>query len=1220
MRNILLYLVLCLFSGQLLAQYPNSANKIRLGNQTTGDGLIHRTTGIPAWTPNSINNAWLAVDTLTGNLYSYQGGTWNLEVAGDLRTVYPQVINKSGADIKRGQAVMVDYNQLVQGDLIRILPADGTGAFSTKLTMGIASTDIANNAEGYITWFGYVREVKESDIMQTGITADVGDILYLSPTQAGRLTDIEPTAPANKVTMALVVRKPTANNITLLVRPSLNEDLGELNDVDLAGLADGQTIVWDSINGKWIAGNVGSVIDTTVIATRAYVNSKVDSTRLVADSILVYYIAGVEVGRDTINIPPAGVTSITAGVGLTGGTITSTGTIAADTSVLATQTYVSTRGYLTTEVDGSVTNEGRLSTTLQVAPNWVDINTNTSGSNPIIVNGSASTGSLVSGTTDTNGGVIALSNDTTVLSTKWFVGSKVDSTRLVQDSILVYYIGGVELRRDTISGVGGGGGISGSGTAGQVTYWSGASAVTGSANFTWTEANRTLGLNTTTTSGSNIIVKNTQQPTLTTVVATQTFAADTVNWTAGTGWTFNGTVAVATAATGDLTYTPAVTITSGNAYQITYTIAAYSAGTITMRVGNANVALPTYNVTNNVVVLLPTSATGGIRFTTSTFTGNIDNFTVVEVSTSAPVVFAGQASAAATLHSPLRMPNATTIAQGGGGAYATGLANNFSGLNTGLRNTTGANNNFFGNNAGANNSSGSSNNFFGGNAGLNNTTGINNNFFGPNAGQLNLTGNQNNFFGNSAGANNRNGFNNNFFGNTAGESNVNGAYNNYFGERAGQFSTSGSNNNFFGNAAGRFNTTGGSNNFFGIQAGEESTTGSNNNFFGDRAGQRNRSGSFNNFIGPLAGAGSGTADTLTGSNNTIVGSTSGRNITAAASGNLVLGNNINLPTGNGSNQVVIKNVIFGTGASGTGTSVATGARVGINQPAPAVIFDIAGTDAMRIPVGTTVQRVGTPAVGMARYNSTTTQYEAYKTAWRRIVTLPDSLPAANTMLFYNSGTSDYSILRVGSGLAIAGDSISASGTATNLTFSGTSSPITLNSDTGTDVRFIAGSGVTLSRGGDSMTIAATAPTRQLANLYVQGAETVVGQFDIERIDLDNGFSLQTAYQTSEFVADSCGITYIGTDTAYVEVTAVGTLVSTANANINFGFIELVNNQFIEATKSSGRLLTSTSLTISTIPAFLQLAPNERLELAVENTSTGTPTITTIKASLTFKKL
>jgi len=236
------------------AQYPNAPNKMRLGAQTTGDGLIFRTNAVPTWTPSSLNNAWLAIDTLTGNAYSYQGGEWRLEVAGDLRTVYPQVINKSGVDIKRGQPVMVDYNQIIQGDLIRILPADGSGTYAGILTMGIASTDIANNAEGFITWFGYVREVKQSDIAETGVTLNVGDILYLSGTQLGKLTNVEPTAPKLRVTMALVVRKPNANNLTILVRPSLNSDLGELNDVDLTGLNDGETIVWDSAGGKWIAG------------------------------------------------------------------------------------------------------------------------------------------------------------------------------------------------------------------------------------------------------------------------------------------------------------------------------------------------------------------------------------------------------------------------------------------------------------------------------------------------------------------------------------------------------------------------------------------------------------------------------------------------------------------------------------------------------------------------------------------------------------------------------------------------------------------------------------------------------------------------------------------------------------------------------------------------------------------------------------------------------
>ena len=365
MKRLILLALAVFTASAAFAQYPNAPNKMRLGAQTTGDGLLYRHAGAPNWTPTGINNAWQSIDTLTGDLYTYRNGTWFLEVKGDLQQVYPVVINKSGVNIKRGEVVSVDTSMLVQGDQIRIMRAIGDGGLSSKLIMGVAATDIADNASGYVVWFGYVRQVKQSEIAQTGITLNAGDILYLSATEPGRLTNVEPTPPALKTTIALVVRKPNANNMTLLVRPKLNEDLRDLNDVDLNGINNGQTIVWDSINTKWIAGDVGSAIDTTTIATKFYVDSKVDSTRLVLDSILVYYTGGVEVGRDTIagvgGGGTAGVTSITAGVGLTGGTITSTGTIAADTAgVLVTKSFLTNQGYTTNT--GTITGSGTTNT------------------------------------------------------------------------------------------------------------------------------------------------------------------------------------------------------------------------------------------------------------------------------------------------------------------------------------------------------------------------------------------------------------------------------------------------------------------------------------------------------------------------------------------------------------------------------------------------------------------------------------------------------------------------------------------------------------------------------------------------------------------------------------------------------------------------------------------------------------------------------------------
>ena len=511
------------------------------------------------------------------------------------------------------------------------------------------------------------------------------------------------------------------------------------------------------------------------------------------------------------------------------------------------------------------------------------------------------------------------------------------------------------------------GGITVSGTSGQVAYFNGTTSVTGDAGLIYSAANKTLGINTTTTSGANLIIKNSQEPSRSTFLSSQTFGADTTNWTRGTGWTFNGTLAVATAATGNLTYTTLPdTIISGRAYEITYTQSDYLSGTATIALGNVTLAIPQYNVTSNNILLLPTSATGGFRITTSTYTGNLDNISIVEITRTAPVIFAGQDDASATLYNSLRMPNTTTLAFGGGSAITTGANNNFFGANSGQNNTTGANNNFFGANSGQNNTTGNLNNFFGFETGLNNTTGSNNNFFGNSVGKNNTTSSNNNFFGNEAGLNNTTGSSNNFFGNQAGLNNTTSIANNFFGFQAGLNNTTGNFNNFFGFQAGlnnttgilnlffsldagRNNTTGSYNSFFGHQAGYNNTTGENNSFFGtqaglrntsgignfffgDRAGSINRTGSYNISIGTEAMNNTTISDTLSGNQNVVIGYLSATNIASSASGNLVLGNNINIPTNNGSNQVVIKNIIFATGANGTGTTIAGNVGVAVNAP------------------------------------------------------------------------------------------------------------------------------------------------------------------------------------------------------------------------------------------------------------------------------------------------
>ena len=62
-----------------------------------------------------------------------------------------------------------------------------------------------------------------------------------------------------------------------------------------------------------------------------------------------------------------------------------------------------------------------------------------------------------------------------------------------------------------------------------------------------------------------------------------------------------------------------------------------------------------------------------------------------------------------------------------------------------------------------------------------------------------------------------------------------------------------------------------------------------------------------------------------------------------------------------------------------------GGQVSIGHFTPTVSLDIAGTDAVRLPVGSDGQRPGSPLAGMIRYNSTFSQYEGYDgVIWRNL--------------------------------------------------------------------------------------------------------------------------------------------------------------------------------------------------------------------------------------------
>ncbi|MCK5017577.1 MAG: DUF2190 family protein [Candidatus Peribacteraceae bacterium] len=122
----------------------------------------------------------------------------NTEVAGTKIQVGQEsvvrVTNKTGSQIDDGKAVYING---AQGSRPTIALADADNLTDVSQLIGLTTQDIADNATGYVTTQGLVRDVN------TNAWA-AGTVLYVDTT-AGGLTDTKPTVPSYPVQIATVV-------------------------------------------------------------------------------------------------------------------------------------------------------------------------------------------------------------------------------------------------------------------------------------------------------------------------------------------------------------------------------------------------------------------------------------------------------------------------------------------------------------------------------------------------------------------------------------------------------------------------------------------------------------------------------------------------------------------------------------------------------------------------------------------------------------------------------------------------------------------------------------------------------------------------------------------------------------------------------------------------------------------------------------------------------
>ena len=139
-----------------------------------------------------------------------------------------------------------------QGQRLAIDLAQANNDNNSADTLGVVTETIAANQEGFIMTVGQLEGINTTGSLQGETWAD-GNVLYLSPTVAGRITNVKPTGATGHIVIIGYVEYAHANNGKIYVKIMNGWELDELHNVyiNTGTLANNDALIYESSTQLW---------------------------------------------------------------------------------------------------------------------------------------------------------------------------------------------------------------------------------------------------------------------------------------------------------------------------------------------------------------------------------------------------------------------------------------------------------------------------------------------------------------------------------------------------------------------------------------------------------------------------------------------------------------------------------------------------------------------------------------------------------------------------------------------------------------------------------------------------------------------------------------------------------------------------------------------------------------------------------------------------------